>query len=82
MNGKGLGNSIRMRRHRILVDNVDLAVEAFLARRIPWLAIAEVNRKVLESWLGNVATVADVLEADRTARARARAVVDRLAESG
>ena len=58
------------------------AVDAFLARRIPWLAIAEVNREVLESWLGNVSTVADVLEADRTARLRARAVVDRLVASG
>ena len=56
----------------------EVAVEAFLDRRIPWLAIAEVNRVVLESWLGNVATVADVLEADRTARERARTVVDRL----
>jgi len=57
----------------------EVAVEAFLARRIPWLAIAEVNREVLESWLGNVSTVADVLEADRTARERARTVVERLA---
>jgi 1-deoxy-D-xylulose-5-phosphate reductoisomerase len=57
----------------------EVAVEAFLARRIPWLAIADVNREVLESWLGNVCTVADVLEADRTARERARTVVDRLA---
>ena len=55
--------------------------EAFLARRIPWLAIAEVNREVLESWLGNVSTVADVLEADRKARDLARAVVDRLAQA-
>jgi 1-deoxy-D-xylulose-5-phosphate reductoisomerase len=56
----------------------EVAVEAFLAHRIPWLAIAEVNREILESWLGNVCTVADVLEADRTARERARTVVDRL----
>ncbi len=59
----------------------EIAVEAFLDRRIPWLAIAEVNREVLESWLGNVATVADVLEADRTARERARTVVERLARA-
>jgi 1-deoxy-D-xylulose-5-phosphate reductoisomerase len=57
----------------------EVAVDAFLARRIPWLAIAEVNREVLESRLGNVSTVADVLEADRIARERARTVVDRLA---
>jgi 1-deoxy-D-xylulose-5-phosphate reductoisomerase len=57
----------------------EVAVEAFLARRIPWLAIAEVNQEVLDSGVGNVETVADVLEADRTARERARTVVDRVA---
>jgi 1-deoxy-D-xylulose-5-phosphate reductoisomerase len=59
----------------------EVAVEAFLARRIPWLAIAEVNRRVLESGVGNVDSVADVLEADRVARERARAVIDRLART-
>jgi 1-deoxy-D-xylulose-5-phosphate reductoisomerase len=57
----------------------EVAVEAFLDRRIPWLAIAEVNQEVLESGVGNVETVADVLEADRVARERARIVVDRIA---
>jgi 1-deoxy-D-xylulose-5-phosphate reductoisomerase len=57
----------------------EVAVEAFLDRRIPWLAIAEVNRDVLESGVGNVRSVADVLEADRLARVRARTVVERLA---
>jgi 1-deoxy-D-xylulose-5-phosphate reductoisomerase len=57
----------------------EVAVEAFLDRRIPWLAIAEVNREVLQSGVGNVGSVADVLEADRLARARARTVVERLA---
>jgi 1-deoxy-D-xylulose-5-phosphate reductoisomerase len=57
----------------------EIAVEAFLARRIPWLAIAEVNQEVLESGVGNVRSVADVLDADREARARARIVVDRIA---
>ena len=60
----------------------EVAVEAFLERRIPWLAIAEVNRGVLADEnggaAGNVRDVADVLEADRVARARARAEVDRL----
>ena len=57
----------------------EIAVEAFLARRIPWLAIAEVNGEVLAKGVGNVGSVADVLEVDRVARARARAIVDRLA---
>jgi 1-deoxy-D-xylulose-5-phosphate reductoisomerase len=57
----------------------EVAVDAFLARRIPWLAIAEVNGEVLAKGVGNVATVADVLEADRTARVRAHEIVDRLA---
>jgi len=62
----------------------EVAVEAFLDRRIPWLGIAEVNGSVLSSVTGpgrsgNVRDVEDVLEADRVARERARAVVDRLA---
>jgi 1-deoxy-D-xylulose-5-phosphate reductoisomerase len=57
----------------------EIAVEAFLARRIPWLAIAEVNGEVLAQGVGNVGSVADVLEVDRAARERARAIVDRLA---
>jgi 1-deoxy-D-xylulose-5-phosphate reductoisomerase len=60
----------------------EVAVDAFLARRIPWLAIAEVDARVLGDEnggaTGNVRDVADVLEADRAARARARAAVDRL----
>jgi 1-deoxy-D-xylulose-5-phosphate reductoisomerase len=53
----------------------EIAVEAFLAGRIPWLAIAEVNAAVLDQGVGNVSEVADVLEADRVARERARTVV-------
>jgi 1-deoxy-D-xylulose-5-phosphate reductoisomerase len=62
----------------------EIAVEAFLERRIPWLAIADVNGGVLsdETWgtagSGNVRDVDDVLEADRVARARARLAVDRI----
>jgi 1-deoxy-D-xylulose-5-phosphate reductoisomerase len=56
----------------------EIAVEAFLARRIPWLAIAEVNAQVLAKGVGNVSEIADVLEADRVARAHARSVIDRL----
>jgi 1-deoxy-D-xylulose-5-phosphate reductoisomerase len=59
----------------------EIAVEAFLDRRIPWLAISEVNGRVLEEAAsagetGNVRDVPDVLEADRAARARARAIVE------
>jgi 1-deoxy-D-xylulose-5-phosphate reductoisomerase len=61
----------------------EVAVEAFLARRIPWLGIAEVNASVLSSvsssgGAGNVRDVQDVLEADRVARERARTVIDRM----
>jgi 1-deoxy-D-xylulose-5-phosphate reductoisomerase len=61
----------------------EVAVEAFLGRRLPWLAIADVNASVLSDEnggaAGNVRDVADVLEADRVARERATVAVDRLA---
>jgi 1-deoxy-D-xylulose-5-phosphate reductoisomerase len=53
----------------------EVAVEAFLAERIPWLAISEINASVLDQGVGNVSEVADVLEADRVARERARIAV-------
>jgi 1-deoxy-D-xylulose-5-phosphate reductoisomerase len=53
----------------------EVAVEAFLAGRIPWLAISAVNQAVLDQGVGNVVEVADVLEADRVARERALEVV-------
>jgi 1-deoxy-D-xylulose-5-phosphate reductoisomerase len=53
----------------------EVAVEAFLDRRIPWLGIAEVNARVLAQGSRNVTDVADVLEADRVARDRAGQVV-------
>jgi 1-deoxy-D-xylulose-5-phosphate reductoisomerase len=60
----------------------EVAVEAFLDRRIPWLANADVNASVLGGEnggeAGNVRDVADVLEADRVARERARTAVDRV----
>jgi 1-deoxy-D-xylulose-5-phosphate reductoisomerase len=55
----------------------EVAVEAFLARRIGWSAIADVVEEALQGGTGNVDSVADVLEADRVARARAGAVVER-----
>jgi len=55
----------------------EIAVEAFLAGQIPWLAIAEVNRAALAEGAGNVRDVPDVLEADRVARERAREAVAR-----
>ena len=60
----------------------EVAVEAFLAGRIPWTAIAEIVDEVLEAGTGNVEEVADVLEADRVARERAdrrRRATDRAA---
>ena len=57
----------------------EVAVEAFLTRRLAWRSIPEVIAEVLAAGFGNVATVADVLEVDRAARDAARIVVDRLA---
>jgi 1-deoxy-D-xylulose-5-phosphate reductoisomerase len=56
----------------------EVAVEAFLDRRIPWLGIAEVNAEVLSQGSGNITDVADVLEADRVARERAHHVVEQI----
>jgi len=50
----------------------EVAVEAFLAGRIPWLGIAETVDDVLQTGTGNVEDVSDVLETDRVARERAR----------
>jgi 1-deoxy-D-xylulose-5-phosphate reductoisomerase len=57
----------------------EIAVEAFLAGRIPWLEIAAVVDEVLQQGTGNVDDVADVLEADRIARVRATAAVEKRA---
>ena len=56
----------------------EVAVAAFLDRRIPWLGIAEVNARVLAEGTGNISTVDDVLEADRVARERAQHVVEKI----
>jgi 1-deoxy-D-xylulose-5-phosphate reductoisomerase len=53
----------------------EVAVDAFLAERIPWRAIAEVVSEALEGGTGNVRDVEDVLDADRVARERAHAAV-------
>jgi 1-deoxy-D-xylulose-5-phosphate reductoisomerase len=57
----------------------EVAVEAFLGGRIPWLGIADVVAEVLQYGTGNVAEVEDVLEADRLARERARTAVEKRA---
>jgi 1-deoxy-D-xylulose-5-phosphate reductoisomerase len=56
----------------------EVAVAAFLDRRIPWLGIAEVNARVLAEGAGNISTVDDVLEVDRIARERAGRVVEQI----
>jgi 1-deoxy-D-xylulose-5-phosphate reductoisomerase len=56
----------------------EVAVAAFLDGRIPWTAIAAINAEALDAGTGNVREVADVLEADRVARERAAAAVERL----
>ena len=54
----------------------EVAVEAFLDRRIPLPAIAEINRATLESHSScSIESLETVLEADRTARASAAAHV-------
>jgi 1-deoxy-D-xylulose-5-phosphate reductoisomerase len=55
----------------------EVAVEAFLAGRLPWLGIAEAVDATMQAGTGNVADVAGVLEADRIARARAHEFIER-----
>jgi 1-deoxy-D-xylulose-5-phosphate reductoisomerase len=55
----------------------EIAVAAFLERRMPWSAIADVGEETLQGGAGNADTLSDVLEADRVARARAGTVVER-----
>ncbi|HXY93343.1 MAG TPA: 1-deoxy-D-xylulose-5-phosphate reductoisomerase [Acidimicrobiia bacterium] len=55
----------------------EVAVDAFLAGRIPWTAIGAVVAEALAGGTGNVLEVEDVLDADRVARERATATVER-----
>jgi 1-deoxy-D-xylulose-5-phosphate reductoisomerase len=55
----------------------EVAVDAFLEGRIPWLGIADVVSEVLDAGTGNVEGVEDVLEADRAARVRAQTAVEK-----
>jgi 1-deoxy-D-xylulose-5-phosphate reductoisomerase len=59
----------------------EVAVAAFLAGRISWPAIAETVAEVLEYGTGNADEASDVLEADRSARARAETVIDQRSRS-
>ena len=59
----------------------EVAVAAFLDRRIPWLAIADVLADALVDPPGNVADVADVLTVDRAARERARRLIERIEDT-
>jgi 1-deoxy-D-xylulose-5-phosphate reductoisomerase len=63
--------------HCIALNAADeVAVEAFLDRRIPFTGIADTIEKVLAATPeAHPATIAGVLEEDRQARARARALV-------
>jgi 1-deoxy-D-xylulose-5-phosphate reductoisomerase len=57
----------------------EIAVEAFLAGRLRWSQIADVVAAVLEEHDGLVpGTVGEVIDADRTARRQAGAVINRL----
>jgi 1-deoxy-D-xylulose-5-phosphate reductoisomerase len=55
----------------------EVAVEAFLAERIPWAGIAEIVEEVLNAGTGNADEVADVLAADHMARERAQVIAAR-----
>jgi 1-deoxy-D-xylulose-5-phosphate reductoisomerase len=55
----------------------EIAVEAFLAERIAWGAIAEIVEEVLSAGAGAADEVSDVLAADAVARERASLAVDR-----
>jgi 1-deoxy-D-xylulose-5-phosphate reductoisomerase len=55
----------------------EVAVAAFLAGRLTWTAIADVVEETLQGGTGNADELADVLDADRVARERAGAVVER-----
>ena len=59
----------------------EVAVAAFLAGQIPWTAISGVVAEALAGGTGNVSEVADVLDADRVARERAAAAVQRMGEA-
>ncbi len=58
----------------------EVAVAAFLDRRIPWLAIADVLADAVADPPGNVRDVGDVLAVDRAARERAGRLVARIEE--
>lgn len=56
----------------------EVAVEAFLQGRIPYLAIAEMVAATMASGLSPVpSSIGDILDADRAARARAQSLVSR-----
>jgi len=60
----------------------EVAVAAFLAGALPWLAIPAVVEECLETWPGTMADSVDVvLEADRAARLRAHDAVERRSEA-
>jgi 1-deoxy-D-xylulose-5-phosphate reductoisomerase len=60
----------------VLSASNEVAVEAFLADRIAWSDIAVIVEETLRAGTGNADDVSDVLNADRAARERARAVID------
>lgn len=60
----------------------EVAVAAFLAGALPWMAIPAVVEECMETWPGTKADSVDVvLEADRAARLRAHGAVERRSEA-
>ncbi len=54
----------------------EVAVQAFLDRQLGWSDIAAIVEETLHAGAGNADEVADVLDADRRARERARATIE------
>jgi 1-deoxy-D-xylulose-5-phosphate reductoisomerase len=61
----------------VLSASNEVAVQAFLDRRIDWREIAAIVEETLDAGTLNADEVADVLEADRQARERAAGIVNR-----
>ena len=56
----------------------EIAVDAFLQGRVAWTAIADIVDEALQIGVGPADDIADILDADASARSRARSALERL----